>query len=143
MDWIVQEVLVRLSYLIESSEAQISQLENWPPCRGYAPWIEEIWANYISNAIKYGGHPPLIELGATPLDHQRVKFWVQDNGEGIPLEDADRLFNPHVRLDNIRATGSGLGLSIVRRIASRLEGEVGYEAVENGGSRFYFILPVV
>lgn len=114
--------------------------DSWYTAVGYAPWIEEVWTNYISNAIKYGGQPPQIEVGSEALDGM-VKFWVKDNGDGIPLDQIDTLFKPFVRLDNVRATGHGLGLSIVRRIIERLNGTVGVESEQGVGSVFSFILP--
>jgi signal transduction histidine kinase len=70
-----------------------------------------------------------------------VRFWVQDNGLGVPPEMRARLFTPFARLGQVRATGHGLGLSIVRRIVEKLDGEVGLESIEGQGSRFTFTLP--
>ncbi|NIU88722.1 MAG: hybrid sensor histidine kinase/response regulator, partial [Nitrosopumilaceae archaeon] len=56
------------------------------------PWIEEVWYNYISNAIKYGGSPPVIELGSTEQSNGTVTFWTKDNGEGIAKDKQKDLF---------------------------------------------------
>jgi CheY-like chemotaxis protein len=56
----------RLAYLIEEYQAEVLIPDAWPAALGYGPWIEEVWVNYLSNAIKYGGQPPRIELGAFP-----------------------------------------------------------------------------
>jgi signal transduction histidine kinase len=109
---------------------------------GHGAWIEEIWVNYISNAVKYGGTPPHIELGATP-GNGSVTFWVRDNGTGIPADKVNQLFKPFTRLDEARAKGYGLGLSIVKIIADRLGGEVGVLGNPDGGSTFFFTLPAV
>jgi len=110
---------------------------------GYAPWVEEIWVNYISNAIKYGGTPPRIELGANPPVDGIVWFWVQDNGGGLSAEERRRLFTPFTRLNHRDTPGYGLGLSIVKRIVDRLGGRVGLESDgrPGEGSLFYFTLP--
>jgi len=65
MGSVVAEVRNRLSYLIEEYQAEIRMPDGgaWPVALGYAPWIEEVWVNYISNAIQYGGRPPRVELG--------------------------------------------------------------------------------
>jgi len=63
---IVAQVQERLGYLIEEHQAQTILPEVWPVALGYAPWVEEVWVNYFSNAIKYGGRPPRVELGASP-----------------------------------------------------------------------------
>jgi len=103
-----------------------------------------VWVNYITNAMKYGGVPPLIELGAdTPIDG-RVRFWVRDNGAGISLEDQEKLFTAFTRLDDARAEGYGLGLSIVKRIIEKLGGAVSVESsgISGEGCTFGFTLPV-
>jgi two-component system sensor histidine kinase/response regulator len=109
---------------------------------GYAPWVEEIWVNYISNAIKYGANPPHIEIGADPqTDGEVLRFWVRDHGPGLTPEQAAQLFTPFVQLHQVKATGYGLGLSIVQRIAERLGGTVGVESQPGQGSLFFFTLP--
>lgn len=140
---IVAEAQQRLAYMIEESRAAVVLPEKWPEAWGYAPWIEEVWTNYISNAIKYGGQPPVIRLGATVESDSMIRFWVQDNGRGLTFEEQVRLFTPFTKLDKVRATGHGLGLSIVRRIIERLDGQVGVESegVPGQGSVFSFTLP--
>ena len=70
-----------------------------------------------------------------------VRFWVRDNGTGIPPEQQARLFTPFTRLAQARATGHGLGLSIVQRIVEKLGGQVGVESQPGQGSLFSFTLP--
>jgi signal transduction histidine kinase len=144
MGEIVMEACERLRQELESADAALVLPEAWPVVLGYEPWVEEVWVNYISNAIKYGGRPPRIELGFSYEDSNHVRFWVQDNGEGLSPAEQARLFVPFERLEQIRIQGTGLGLSIARRIIERLSGEVGVESpgVPGEGSRFYFILPV-
>jgi two-component system sensor histidine kinase/response regulator len=137
---IVAEARTRLAYLVEESQAEIILPENWPEALGYAPWVEEVWINYISNAIKYGGHPPRVELGATAEADGFVRFWVCDNGLGLTAYEQARLFIPFTRLDQVHAEGHGLGLSIVRRILERLGGGVGVESQVGRGSVFSFTL---
>lgn len=109
---------------------------------GYSPWVEEVWVNYLSNALKYGGQPPRIELGATEQEGM-VRFWVRDYGPGIAPEDQTRLFTPFTRLDQVTTKGHGLGLSVVQRIMDKLDGRAGVESdgVPGEGSLFYFELP--
>jgi len=68
---------------------------------------------------------------------------VRDSGPGIPPEAQARLFTPFTRLDQIRVKGQGLGLSIVRRIVEKLDGQVGVESQPGQGSTFSFTLPGV
>lgn len=137
---IVAEVQHRLASLIKEYEAEIISPNSWPVALGYAPWVEEIWANYISNAIKYGGKSPRIQLGATTRSDGIVRFWVRDNGPGLTQEEQNRLFTEFIRLNQIKIQGYGLGLSIVQRIISRLGGEVSVESEVGHGSTFAFTL---
>ena len=138
---IVAETQGRLAYLIEEYQAEIVLPESWPIASGYGPWIEEVWTNYLSNAIKYGGRPPRVELGATEQADGFVRFWVRDNGPGLAPEEQARLFTPFTRLHQVHAKGHGLGLSIVQRIMEKLGGQVGVESQVGQGCMFFFALP--
>jgi signal transduction histidine kinase len=142
---IVAEAQRRLTHLIRENEAEIIVPDAWPVAVGYGPWIEEVWANYLSNAIMYGGSPPRIELGADVQADGMVRFWVRDYGPGISADQQQHLFIPFTQLAQSSANGHGLGLSIVRRIMNKLGGEVGVESngVPGQGSRFFFTLPGV
>jgi signal transduction histidine kinase len=143
MGEITQNALDVLSFQIEQAHAKIIVPDEWPQVFGYPAWIEEIWTNYISNALKYGGTPPCIELGYTRQERGRVQFWVRDNGDGIPPEQQEKLFTNFSRLNRTDNLGYGLGLSIVQRIAAKLDGDVGVESSgqPGEGSTFYFTLP--
>lgn len=141
MSEVVAGAINRLSYVISQTQTRIILPEKWLLAAGYAPWIEEVWANYISNAIKYGTPPPLIELGSTELEGSaEIQYWIQDNGKGLTEEEQTQLFTPFTQL-SIRSEGHGLGLSIVQRIVERLGGEVGVESTVGQGSTFSFTLP--
>ncbi|MCP4544822.1 MAG: response regulator [Chloroflexi bacterium] len=142
---IVAEAVQRLENLIHENQAQVILPDIWPVAMGYAPWIEEVWVNYLSNAIKYGGRPPHVELGATVESKDAapsiVCFWIRDNGPGLSPEAQSRLFVPFTQLDQVKMEGYGLGLSIVRRIVEKLDGEVGVKSQVDQGSMFTFTLP--
>lgn len=143
MQEIFKEATSQLQELISSKNAKIIAPKAWPAAIGYASWVEEIWTNYLSNAIKYGGTPPEIEVGADITANNRIRFWIKDNGDGINEEQQTKLFKKYIRLDPKKAEGYGLGLSIIKRIAEKLDGTVGVESTgEPGkGSTFYFELP--
>ncbi len=143
MSGIVAEAWQRVAGLIEQYQAEIVIPSAWPVAQGYQPWVEEVWVNYLSNAVKYGGQPPSMELGATLQSDATIRFWVRDNGPGLTPEDQVQLFLPFTRLNQARATGYGLGLSIVRRIVEKLGGQVGVESEVGRGSVFFFTLPAV
>jgi PAS domain S-box-containing protein len=162
---IVAEAQQRLADLMEAYQVEIVAPDTWPMALGYRPWIEEVWVNYLSNAIKYGGQPPRVELGYSALDSlpeaqahiehaahastiqypisKMIRFWVRDNGPGLTVDEQARLFTSFTRLDRLRARGYGLGLSIVRRIVEKLGGQVAVESagMPGQGSVFSFTLP--
>ncbi len=142
---VVNETRQRLSDMLADSKAQLVAPDKWPVAMGYGPWVEEVWVNYMSNALKYGGRPPHVELGAAALPDGAVCFWVRDNGDGILPADQAKLFTPYTRLEQARAKGHGLGLSIVKRIVEKLGGQVGVKSdgVPGKGSVFFFTLPGV
>ncbi|KAF0096138.1 MAG: response regulator receiver [Puniceicoccaceae bacterium 5H] len=136
------EAMRRLASTVENSQAEFELPQSWPLCTGYGPWLEEVWVNFISNAVKYGGNPPHIRIVAEQRHEQTVYYAIEDNGPGVNAEMQDRLFKPFQRLERVRAQGHGLGLSIVKRIIEKLGGSVGVEpATPQGGTRFYFLLP--
>lgn len=140
---IIAEVQQRLAYLIQESGAKITVSEYWPVALGHAPWVEEVWANYISNAIKYGGDPPKIYVGATAQSDGMVRFWVRDNGPGVTPEQQRKLFTEFTRLNQANLKGHGMGLSIVQRIVHKLGGQVGVssDGIPGRGCIFTFTLP--
>ena len=145
MGRIVAEARGRLLHLIEEHEGEIELPGNWPVAMGYGPWVEAVWANFISNALKYGGLPPRVKLGSSVQPNGWIRFWVRDNGPGLSAEEQMRLFTPFERLHKVRAQGHGLGLSIVQRIVKKLGGQVGVvsSGVPGEGCEFYFTLPAL
>ncbi|HNT74580.1 MAG TPA: ATP-binding protein, partial [Anaerolineae bacterium] len=165
MAQIITEALSRLTVLQEETRAEVFMPKTWPVAQGYAPWVEEVWANYISNAFKYGGRsdegiPPRVELGYSTLDFDslasesedegtpnihksafHITFWVRDDGMGLSSEQCAALFTEFTRLDQTEIAGHGLGLSIVKRIIEKLGGRVGVKSAVGKGSTFWFTLP--
>ncbi len=155
---IVAEALQRLEGMIDEYQAKVilPPAQAWPAVLGYGPWVEEVWINYLSNALKYGGQPPCVEIGFSIPDFElgisdslaqkrsaQIAFWVRDNGPGLSPEQQKRLFISFTQLDQVRAQGHGLGLSIVRRIVDKLSGHVGVESQVGAGSTFWFTLPAL
>jgi PAS domain S-box-containing protein len=98
--------------------------------------LEQILGNLLTNAYKYGGASIMIRCTS---NGPRVEVAVEDNGTGVPSHVADTLFEPFVRGGGSEK-GFGLGLSIARRLARALEGELTYENLEPHGSRFVVAL---
>lgn len=143
MGTVAAEALERVRNLITEYQAEVIMPTSWPTVIGYRQWVEEVWVNYLSNALKYGGRPPRVELGGEVRLDGTVKCWVRDNGVGIAPDDQAQLFQRFSGSRRERIHGHGLGLSIVQRIVERLGGQVGVESgpLPGEGSTFYFILP--
>jgi signal transduction histidine kinase len=139
---IVTESLDRVDSILRTRQASLAVPPSWPVASGHAPWVTQVWVNYLSNAAKYGGNPPRITLGGDALPGGKfVRFWAQDQGPGLDSAGLQRMFVPFTRISSVRASGHGLGLSIVRRIVEKLGGQVGVESQPGQGARFWFELP--
>jgi len=144
MDAVVAEVLDRMRLSIEATGARISLPERWPAALGHAPWVEEVWANYLDNALKHTGPDPFITLGADPAADGQVRFWVKDRGPGLAPDQQERIFEAFEVTAPTPVRGShGLGLNIVSTIIYKLDGEVGVESQLGAGSTFFFTLPAL
>ena len=105
------------------------------------PLLREAIGNLLSNASKYtpeGGRIILRTVNSRPI----FDIIIEDNGPGIAREDLDKLFLPFVRLrEGRQQSGSGLGLSLVRKIAERHGGQTHVESELGKGSRFIIRVP--
>jgi two-component system sensor histidine kinase/response regulator len=140
---IIEQVIQREQVMIAESQAELIVPTSWPAAWGYGPWVEEVWVNYVSNGLKYGGQPPRLEFGATPQADGMIRFWLQDNGPGLTAAEQAVLFTEFSRLGKAQIEGFGLGLSIVRRIMNKLGGQAGAESEPGRGSRFFFTLKMI
>jgi signal transduction histidine kinase len=125
---------------------QIALPESLPAVRGVERLLREAVANYLTNAIKYADpRGPIVVRAAHVGSFVRIE--VSDSGPGIAAEDQARLFREFARVANqgshrTKATGIGLGLSIVRRIAEAHDGRAGVESQAGQGSTFFLDLPI-
>lgn len=114
-----------------------------PAVEGDAALLRQAWVNLLGNALKFSAkaEQPRVEVSAVASEAE-VVFTVADNGVGFDPSQADRLFGVFERLHSRQAfAGSGVGLSIVRRVAHRHGGRVWAESVAGGGARFHLALP--
>lgn len=104
--------------------------------------ITEAVMNLAQNATQHTHKTDTISIGST-IAKGKVRFWVRDTGEGIPLADQKRIFERFARAINSyrRSEGSGLGLSIVRAIAEAHGGQVLLQSKLGSGSMFTIVLP--
>jgi len=104
----------------------------------------QIFANLMSNAIKYSPTDGTVEIRIQPQD----KYWrigVRDHGNGIPQSFKSQIFQRFAQADSSDTRekgGTGLGLSITKAIVERHQGVIGYESEEGQGTEFFFTLPM-
>jgi PAS domain S-box-containing protein len=106
--------------------------------------VKEIYSNLLSNAIKYTPEGGSVDVELT-LRGSDVVFCATDTGYGIPVSAQPLIFTKFFRADNIlktEASGTGLGLYLIKVLAENLNGEVWFKSKENKGSSFYFALPL-
>jgi K+-sensing histidine kinase KdpD len=138
MDEVVFRVLQRLESKIIKKNAVVAEPPSWPEVNGVFTWLEVVWCNLLVNALQFGNDR--IELG-WQKEKNEMRFWVCDNGAGVQKERLKKLFQPFHSLHEPDAA-HGFGLSIVQRLMQLQGGRCGYEPSLEGGSRFYFTLPI-
>lgn len=114
-----------------------------PALTGDAMMLRQVWSNLLSNAVKFSSKVahPRIEVSAS-IQGDAVQFMVADNGAGFDESQRERLFGVFQRLHtSAQFPGTGVGLSIVRRVVQRHGGRVWAESPPGLGARFYFVLP--
>jgi signal transduction histidine kinase len=107
--------------------------------------LEQLLQNLVANAINYHrvGEEPVIEISGG-RSGEGWQFAVKDNGQGIPVEYLDHVFEPLKRLHGTEIPGTGLGLTLCRTIVARHGGRIWVESKGSGqGAIFRFTLPAV
>jgi signal transduction histidine kinase len=110
-----------------------------PLVRGFAGELNQIWSNLIDNAIDAAPEAGRVDVSAR-CERQRVVVRVVDNGAGIPADVRDRIFDPFFTTKPV-GKGTGLGLDIVRRLATHNDAEIDVESAP-GRTEFRVVLPI-
>jgi PAS domain S-box-containing protein len=139
---VLSDVLASLRLHIEETKAKIT-FDPLPVVMANASELAQVFQNLINNAIKFhGNNPPEIHLRAEQNEHAWL-FSVQDNGIGLAPEYADKIFALFKRLHSAsRYPGSGIGLTICKKIIESRNGRIWVESEPDKGSVFYFTIPL-
>lgn len=152
---IVQQTLDMMGEEIEQKHAEV-EIEHLPVVKGNYIQYKQLFKNLFENAFKFSNKnvPTKICVNSEiineeeknvfdlPVEKKYYKIEIQDNGIGFNQEHAKKIFEPFVRLHSkSEYEGSGLGLSICKKIVANHQGIIYAEGNENNGSRFILILP--
>jgi len=138
---VLADVREDLQMQIDESGAEI-MADDLPRVDGDPSQLRQVFQNLLSNAIEYSGdQPPSVGISAERDGHEWI-ISIQDDGVGIDSEDQDRIFEVFQRLHSQdEHPGTGIGLSLCRRIVERHDGELWVESKTGDGTTFSFTLP--
>lgn len=140
---LVQEVVDDLAAVVRDKHAEVV-FESLPTVSADRRQLRQLLQNLISNALKFAGDAsPRVLVTAIP-GPERCQICVADNGIGIEPDDRERVFGVFERLHSRKDyPGSGIGLSLCKRIVERHDGCIWVEPSSLGGTAFMFALPNV
>ena len=142
---LLELVLERLNPLAAASGVRVySSLAESPEIQTDPRRLSQIVSNLLANAIQFTSDGGQVTVAAKPFGRS-VEIAVTDTGVGIPLADQERIFDPFAQVDSGLSrshSGTGLGLSLSRRLASLLGGELTVSSVVGSGSTFRLVLPL-
>ena len=142
MNGLASEVVEELKPSVAGYKLQV-EIEPIPSSIGDRAMMRQVFVNLLSNAIKFSSsrEPAIIKVGGS-IEGDEAIYYVRDNGIGFDMQYADKLFGVFQRLHSARDyEGTGIGLSIVKRIITRHGGRVWAEGKLNEGATIFFTLP--
>jgi two-component system sensor histidine kinase BaeS len=144
---VLEETLAHFDQPFAENHIAIEKnLANLPPVSniGDADRLKQLFSNLLENTLRYADAPGTLTVGREPTNN-RLAFFFEDSGPGVPEESLGRLFDRLYRVDRSRSRtkgGSGLGLSICKSIVEALGGEIRAVNGKSGGLRIEVELPV-
>ena len=155
---ILENVIQDLDLLIQEKKARI-HYDTLPIIEAIPLQINQLFYNLLNNALKFSipGTPPMITISCRIITEDDLKTYdlgdghaayceiiFTDNGMGFKQEYSEQIFGMFKRLNNkLEFPGSGIGLSLCRRVVSNHNGKIMAKSMENEGASFYIILPLV
>jgi light-regulated signal transduction histidine kinase (bacteriophytochrome) len=143
----LMHVRVNLQYALDAKKVDL-RVNKLPTIVCDATAMTEVFHNLISNAIKYNNKPhPVVEIGCEQKTNPRTgapeyEFHVRDNGRGIKPDYFEKIFQRLQRDEQPGGEeGTGIGLTIVKRVVEWHGGRIWLESQEEVGTTFYFTIP--
>lgn len=141
MNRVCDVVVADLKHVYPQAHIDVGPMKN---VLGDENLLRQVWTNLVSNACKFSSHEESsrVRLWCEPVGDSATRFFVQDNGVGFDMKYSGKLFGVFERLHRQdEFAGSGIGLSIVKRIVERHGGTVGVSSETGKGATFWFQLP--
>ncbi|MFC1716483.1 ATP-binding protein [Candidatus Poribacteria bacterium] len=142
---VISDVADELALQLREKQTTLTVMDNMPAVVCDRTSMHQIFANLISNANKYIGadnQNPVIEVGYNEHDSDYT-FYVKDNGIGIAEEYHGKIFQILQRLNEIEVEGTGMGLTIVKKIVDGFGGSIWVDSTKGEGTTVYFTVPEV
>lgn len=141
MQALMERIVSSMTFQIDTAGARV-RIDPLAPCLADAGQISQVFSNLLDNAVKYRSpRRPLVVRVFSEEFEEGVRYCVEDNGIGIPRTQQDAIWEIFQRLNPDESQGEGLGLTLARRIMSRMGGSIWVESEEGAGSRFYVVVP--
>ena len=145
MEEVFDELIAGWKPELDKRSIKVELAEGVPKLWGSRKRLMQVFANLIGNAIKYMGSPaqPRVEIGCSDSEGNGMcTLWVKDNGIGIKKEYHQKIFQMFQRAPNqLKVEGTGIGLSIVKKIVELNEGSISIKSEEGKGSQFFVRWP--
>ncbi len=141
---LIEEVKLRFEYVLSQGKVQILVKNSLPTLTCDRVRITEVFANLISNAIKYNDKPQCrIEISSQESDPGGHQFSIRDNGRGIEPQFFEKIFQIFQRLGKKEEQeGTGVGLTIVKKVVELHKGKIWVESTPGEGTTFHFTIPL-
>jgi signal transduction histidine kinase len=128
--------------LLQPPKAKIDIAQSIPWIMANEAGLTQCLSNLLTNAVKFVSPGVVPEIKIHAEHHgDMVRMWIVDNGIGIPHQAQGRLFKMFQRASK-EHEGTGIGLALVRKVATRMRGRVGFESTPGQGSRFWVEFPL-
>ncbi|MCH8134359.1 MAG: response regulator, partial [Proteobacteria bacterium] len=147
-DEVIEDCLNQIQFRARESEVQLidgrKAQETLPRLWTDATRLKQLLLNLLSNAIKYNEEGGTVTISCSEMPGNMLRICVADTGAGIPLDRRKDLFTPFERLGRETGPieGSGIGLSIAKRLIELLSGNIGYDSEVGKGSTFWVDIPL-
>ncbi len=141
---LLQQTVNLFAQISDKHQVHIDCPSDLPPVRGHGERLHQAMNNLLSNAIKYSPQGGTVTLGAR-IENGFAVLWVEDEGQGIPPEDLDEIFDRFFQVDikdERRMGATGLGLPLVKEITNAHGGRVWVESSLGHGSTFFLTIPL-